>query len=38
MRANGATWLESLTLAIQPWLPTATEEIDDHRDALSDAA
>ena len=38
MRTNGATWLESLTLAIQPWLPAATEEIDDHRDALSDAA
>ena len=38
MRTNGATWLESLTLAIQPWLPAATEKIDDHRDALSDAA
>ena len=38
MRTNGATWLESLTLAIQPWLPATTEEIDDHRDALSDAA
>ena len=38
MRTNGATWLESLTLAIQPWLPASTKEIDDHKDALSDAA
>ena len=38
MRTDGATWLESLTLAIQPWLPASTKEIDDHRDALSDAA
>ena len=38
MRTNGATWLESLTLAIQPWLPASTKEIDDYKDALSDAA
>lgn len=38
MRTDGATWLESLTLAIQPWLPASTKEIDDHKDALSDAA
>ena len=38
MRANGATWLESLTLAIQPWLPASTQETDEHKAALPDAA
>ena len=38
MRTNGATWLESLTLAIQPWLPASTQETDVHKAALPDAA
>ncbi|MBQ9856899.1 MAG: C40 family peptidase, partial [Clostridia bacterium] len=38
MRTNGATWLESLTLAIQPWLPASTQETDEHKAALPDAA